>query len=171
MGWWMQYKHDPEMAVHAKVEQAFVQSGKKNWYAGVVMSQKEDGTMEIKFDADGDQQVYSPADIAKEMSQGDLRIVSSPKYKTVPKERRAGKPPRGSESVTAPWPGPGPWAMWLDSHLKDMILSNFRAARRDPVRVDKRLPDSCPEDHLSEAGTPAQRLSRKRAIHQHLSDA
>ena len=54
MGWWIQYKHDPEMAVHAKVEQAFVQLGKNNWYAGVVMSQKEDGTMEIKFNADGD---------------------------------------------------------------------------------------------------------------------
>ena len=95
--------------------------------------------------------------VMQEMSKGDLQIVSSPEYETVLKGKRTGKPPR----MTSPWPGPGPWAIWLDSHLKDMILSNLRAARRDPARVDKRLPDA--EDLLSEAGTPAQ---PKRACHQ-----
>ena len=163
IGWWTQYEHEPKLAVGAKVEQAFEEPDGRLWYTGVVMSQTEDGNTSIEYDADGDKQIYSPEEIAKEMSQGDLRITSSPKYETVLKEKGTGKPPR----MTAPWPGPGPWAMWLDSHLKDMILSNFRS-RRDPARVDKRLPDA--EDHLSEAGTPAQRLP-KRACHQHQPDA
>ena len=162
IGWWIQYEQKPKLAVGAKVEQAFDESGEKVWYTGVVMSQTEGNTI-IEYDADGDKEIYSPEEIAKEMSQGDLRITSSPKYETVLKEKRASKPP----SMTAPWPGPGPWAMWLDSHLKDMILSNFRS-RLDPAQVDKRLPDA--EDHLSEAGTPAQRLP-KRACHQHQPDA
>jgi hypothetical protein len=161
IGWWTRYEHEPKLAVGAKVEQAFVESDEKLWYSGVVTSQTEVGKTIIKFDADGDEQEYSPDDIAKEMSQGDLRVTSSPKYETVLKEKGTGKTPR----MTSPWPGPGPWAIWLDSHLKDMILSNVRAARRDPARVDKRLPDSCSEDQLSEAGTPAQRLP-KRACHQ-----
>ena len=159
VGWWKKYEHVLKLIVGAEVEQLFLDG---DWYKGVVESQNEDGTTKFKFFADGDEQEYTPSDIAEEMSKGDLQIVSSPEYETVLKGKRTGKPPR----MTSPWPGPGPWAIWLDSHLKDMILSNLRAARRDPARVDKRLPDA--EDLLSEAGTPAQ---PKRACHQQHPEA
>ena len=160
IGWWTKYEHKLKLTVGAKMEQFFEDDGK--WYEGVVESQKEDGTIKLRFVADNDEQEYTPLEIAKEMSQGDLQVVSSPEYETVLKEKRTVGPPR----MTSPWPGPGPWAIWLDSHLKDMILSNVRAARRDPARVYKRLPDA--EDLLSEAGTPAQ---PKRACHQQHPEA
>ena len=57
----------------------------------------------------------------------------------------------------------GPWESWLDAYLPDLMISAYRAARRDPSRMDKLEPVSHPErfcdsaeDVLSSAGTPGQ---------------
>ena len=33
----------------------------------------------------------------------------------------------------------GPWATWLDTYLPDLLLSAYRAARRNPYQVDMRF--------------------------------
>ena len=56
----------------------------------------------------------------------------------------------------------GPWESWLDAYLPDLLISAYRAARRDPSRMPKLEPVLNPEnfcdteDDLSSAGTPGQ---------------
>jgi hypothetical protein len=56
----------------------------------------------------------------------------------------------------------GPWESWLDAYLPDLLISAYRAARRDPSRMHKLEPVLNPEkfcsfeDALSSAGTPGQ---------------
>jgi hypothetical protein len=56
----------------------------------------------------------------------------------------------------------GPWESWLDAYLPDLLISAYRAARRDPSRMHKLEPVQSPErfcdtdEVLSCAGTPGQ---------------
>jgi hypothetical protein len=56
----------------------------------------------------------------------------------------------------------GPWESWLDAYLPDLLISAYRAARRDPSRMHMLEPVQHPEifcdfdDDLSSAGTPGQ---------------
>ena len=65
----------------------------------------------------------------------------------------------------------GPWESWLDAYLPDLLISAYRAARRDPSRVDKSQlePVHSPEkfcdlddEAISSAGTPGM-VKRRRA--------
>ena len=58
----------------------------------------------------------------------------------------------------------GPWESWLDAYLPDLLISAYRAARRDPTRMHMLEPVHNPEkfcdfdagDVLSLAGTPGK---------------
>ena len=45
----------------------------------------------------------------------------------------------------------GPWATWLDTYLPDLLLSAYRAARRDPYQVEMRFLDMLqnPEQYVA----------------------
>ncbi len=57
----------------------------------------------------------------------------------------------------------GPWESWLDAYLPDLLISAYRAARRDPTRMPKLEPVLNPENFSGcdfeddfSAGTPGQ---------------
>jgi hypothetical protein len=65
----------------------------------------------------------------------------------------------------------GPWESWLDTYLPDLLISAYRAARRDPVQFDRSRLDRvhnpekychCDDDAASCAGTPATAVTGKR---------
>ena len=45
----------------------------------------------------------------------------------------------------------GPWATWLDTYMPDLLLSAYRAARRDPCQVEMRFLDMLqnPEQYVA----------------------
>ena len=65
----------------------------------------------------------------------------------------------------------GPWESWLDAYVPDLLISAYRAARRDPTLMSNLEPVQSPElfcdlgDALSNAGTPGQAKRHKGMQH------
>ena len=118
-------------AIGSEVEVLF-EDGK--WYPGQIKSRDTDGRYKVEFD-DGDKCDFAEGDPDVRLASGSPQAQCLESLK--PQRARLGKRHRQErfDTPSVEIPVPGPWEIWLDSHMPDLIHSSFRSARLG--KVDK----------------------------------
>lgn len=146
----------------AQVQANFLINGVNELWIGVVVKVDSTGAITVRFE-DEDEQTFTEGD-------PDFRVVFSTDYDIVFRHARMSSssthPCRAPRVLLKSRPEPGPWETWLETYLPDLLLSIFRASRRDPAWPDKRRLEAIEnpefEDAFSDAGTPAQKKRPRR---------
>jgi len=146
LGWWRGFRRIPLAATGAEIDALFYPEHDPKgifgspgvWFRGKIVFRKiEMGQLQwdVEFE-DGDKGTYPDEDFRNNY---DVRVLSSPNCKIIyvgagsdPHEEGTGRTGKLSD-------GPGPWQIWLRTYLQDLLLSIFRAARRN-AEID--------QDHL-----------------------
>ena len=160
LGWWRLGFHHLKVNIGALVQVVFMVNGAKKLYIGVVVAKRSNGRWKVQFE-DGDVQEFTEGDadfVTVFSTDYDIVFPSTARMQAVCRR----KAPR---VLLKSKPAKGPWEIWLENILPDLLLSIFRASLRDSARFDKKLlgaienPES--EDAFSDAGTPAQTKRRR----------
>jgi hypothetical protein len=139
-GWWRAFLRKPKAAIGATIEALFYPEHDRDgalgspgkWYSGKIVSNNmTDASWDVIFE-DGDEMSYPKRDFKYNL---DVRVLSSPEFKIVFVGADLGE----EEPCKSMWAGswrPGPWEIWLNTNLSDMLLSIFRSVRRN-VQVNE----------------------------------
>lgn len=134
-GWWREFLRKPKAAIGATIEALFYPVHDRDgslgspgkWYRGKIVSQNiEDDSWNVLFE-DGDKGTYPYRDFQYNL---DVRVLSSPEYKIVFVGNGLHDEGPG-QTLSAGRGGLGPWEIWLKTNLSDLLLSIFRASRRN----------------------------------------
>jgi len=147
-GWWRGFIRKPIAAIGATIEALFYPEHDRegslgspgDWYRGKIVSKNiEDDSWNVHFE-DGDEGTYPNRDFKYNI---DVRVLSSSEYKIV---FVGNGPSPYDEGTSAGRGGPGPWEIWLKTNLSDLLLSIFRASRRNAYLDNNHLREiiSCP---------------------------
>ena len=150
-GWWRGFIRKPIAAIGATIEALFFPEhdcdgslgSLGDWYRGKIVSQNiEDDSWNVIFE-DGDEGTYPNRDFKYNI---DVRVLSSSEYKIVFVGTGPSPYDEGNGQTLAGPGGPGPWEIWLKTNLSDLLLSIFRASRRNSQLDNDHLREiiSCP---------------------------
>ena len=135
-GWWRGLIRTPTAAIGATIEALFFPAHDPHgslgspgqWYRGeIVYESCPDETWEVRFE-DDDEEAYPYRDFKYNL---DVRVLSSPEYKLVFVGNGPNPHEEGSGQRSSAAGRPGPWEIWLKTNLSDLLLSIFRASRRN----------------------------------------
>ncbi len=149
--WMLETKGPPsqKLSPGARVKALFEHPSGPQYYLGVVQHQNEDGSWVVLFE-DGEAHNFfeDDPDLDVVLADSDLPkgppvpspVQPEPNKVTGRKRRRPMSPEpnlKQSAVVIASPSGPGPWETWLETYLPDLLLSSYRAYRRDPSKAAK----------------------------------
>jgi len=136
-GWWRGFIRKPKTAIGATIKAFFypehdpdgLLGSPGDWYRGKIVSQNiKDDSWNVLFE-DGDKGTYPNRDFKYNL---DVRVLSSPEYKIVfVGNGQHDEGYQDGQTSLAGRGGPGPWEIWLKTNLSDLLLSIFRASRRN----------------------------------------